>query len=104
MDTDERMPRLSPAYDFVSTLRYIADGRFALSIAKEKAANQLNVDLLERFARKAQVPTKLVLDTARETADRMNTVWPTFQNDLPLGRDARLQIRQHMESVPLLRK
>ena len=101
---DERMPRLSPAYDFVSTLRYIADGRFALSIAKEKAANQLNVDLLERFARKAQVPTKLVLDTARETADRMNTVWPTLQNDLPLGRDARLQIKQHMESVPLLRK
>ena len=46
MDTDERMPRLSPAYDFVSTLRYIADGRFALSIAKEKAANQLNVDYL----------------------------------------------------------
>jgi serine/threonine-protein kinase HipA len=63
-----RTPQLAPAYDFVSTVRYIADDRLALSIAKEKAPNQLNLELLERFARKAQVPNKLVLDTARETA------------------------------------
>jgi serine/threonine-protein kinase HipA len=59
----------------------------ALSITKEKSARQLNLALLERFARKAQVPTKLVLDTARETAERMMTVWFKLQKkSLSIGR------------------
>lgn len=100
---DGRTPQLAPAYDFVSTVRYIADDRLALSIAKEKATNQLNLELLERFALKAQVPSKLVLDTARETANRMMALWPTFQKELPLDRTTRLQITAHMRSVPILR-
>jgi serine/threonine-protein kinase HipA len=99
---DGRTPRLAPAYDFVSTVRYIADDKLALSIAKEKSAYKVNLALLERFARKAQVPTKLVLDTARETAEKMRTLWPSFQKELPLDREARLKITEHMKSVPLL--
>ncbi len=101
---DGRRPRLAPAYDFVSTVRYIADDKLALSITKEKAAGQVNLALLERFARKAQVPTKLVLDTARETVDRMRTLWPMLQKELPLDRETRLQVTAHMKSVPLLKE
>jgi len=101
---DGRTPRLAPAYDFVSTVRYIADDNLALSITKEKAADQVNLALLERFARKAQVPTKLVLDTARETADKMRTLWPTLQKELPLDRETRLRVTAHMKSVPLLKE
>jgi serine/threonine-protein kinase HipA len=99
---DGRTPQLAPAYDFVSTVRYIADDRLALSIAKEKAVSQLNLALLERFARKAQVPSKLVLETARETAEKVMTLWPTLQKELPLDREARRHITAHMKSVPLL--
>jgi serine/threonine-protein kinase HipA len=99
---DGRTAQLAPAYDFVSTVRYIADDRLALSIAKEKDPTQLNLELLERFARKAQVPNKLVLDTARETAEKMMTLWPVLQKELPLDRTARLQITAHMRSIPLL--
>jgi serine/threonine-protein kinase HipA len=101
---DGRTPRLAPAYDFVSTVRYIADDKLALSITKEKAADQVNLALLERFARKAQVPTKLVLDTARETADKMRALWPALQKELPLDREARLRVTAHMKSVPLLKE
>jgi serine/threonine-protein kinase HipA len=83
-------------------VRYIADDRLALSIAKEKATNLLTLELLERFARKAQVPNRLVLDTARETAEKMMTLWPKFQKELPLDRTTRLQITSHMRTVPLL--
>jgi serine/threonine-protein kinase HipA len=100
---DGHTPRLAPAYDFVSTVRYIADDRLALSIAKEKSPQGLNVELLERFARKAQVPTKLVLDTATETADRMMSLWPAIQKELPLDQAARRQIKEHIKSIPLLR-
>jgi len=92
---DGRTPQLAPAYDFVSTVRYIADDRLALSIAKEKAASQLNTALLERFARKAQVPTKLVLETARDTAERLMAVWPTLQKELPLDQQTRRRITAH---------
>lgn len=101
---DSRTPRLAPAYDFVSTVRYIADDKLALSIAKEKSADQVDSALLERFARKAQVPTKLVLDTARETAEKINTLWPALQKELPLDRETRRQVTAHMKSVPLLEK
>ena len=45
---DGRTPRLAPAYDFVSTIRYITDNRMALSVAKEKSTDRLTVELLER--------------------------------------------------------
>ncbi len=99
---DGRTPQLAPAYDFVSTVRYIADDRLALSIAREKAPTELNMELLGRFVRKAQVPSKLVLDTARETAEKMMTLWPVLQKELPLDRATRLQITAHMKSIPLL--
>ena len=101
---DGRTPQLAPAYDFVSTVRYIADDRLALSIAKEKDTAQLNLTLLERFARKAQVPSKLVLDTARETAGKIKTAWPVLQKEFPLDPETRRRITAQMRSVPLLAK
>jgi serine/threonine-protein kinase HipA len=101
---DGRTPQLAPAYDFVSTIRYIADNKLALSIAKEKATSQLNSDLLERFARKAQVPTELVLETARETAEKVMTLWPRLQKDLPADRETRRQVTAHMKSIPFLHR
>ncbi len=99
---DGHTPQLAPAYDFVSTVRYIADDRLALSIAKEKTIGQLDWELMERFARKAQVPSKLVLETARETIERIMALLPTFQKELPLDQETRRQITAHMKSVPLL--
>lgn len=104
MYPDGRTPQLAPAYDFVSTVRYIADDRLALSIAKEKDVAQLNLALLERFARKAQVPSKLVLDTARETAEKIATSWPVLQKELPLDQETRRRITAQMRSVPFLAK
>ena len=95
-------PQLAPAYDFVTTVRYIADDRLALSIAKEKAISRLDWALMERFARKAEVPSKLVLETARETIERIMALWPTLQKELPLDQETRRLITAHMKSVPLL--
>lgn len=99
---DGLAPLLAPAYDLVSTVRYIADDRLALSIAKEKSPAELNTELLERFARKAQAPSKLVLDIARETAHTIMSLWPAIQKNLPLDRPTRDQITEHMKSIPIL--
>jgi serine/threonine-protein kinase HipA len=99
---DGRNPRLAPAYDFVSTIPYIADNRMALSIAREKATNRLTAELLERFAQKAQVPTRLVLQTAQETLEKVLTLWPKIRKELPLDRKTRDLITDHIRSIPLL--
>ena len=99
---DGRTPQLAPAYDFVSTVRYIADHRLALSIAREKATSQLDLILLERFARKAQIPSQLVLQTAQETAARITTLWAKLQKEFPIDRETRRQLTGHMKSIPLL--
>jgi serine/threonine-protein kinase HipA len=101
---DGRTPRLAPAYDFVSTVCYIADDKMALSIAKEKSTAQFNWELLERFARKAQVPTGLVLQTARETAERIITLWPKMQKEFPLDQKARDHITAQIRSIPLFQE
>jgi serine/threonine-protein kinase HipA len=74
----------------------------ALSIAREKATSQLDSTLLERFARKAQIPSQLVLQTAQETAARITTLWPKLQKEFPLDRETRRKLTGHMKSVPLL--
>lgn len=99
---DGRIPRLAPAYDFVSTVGYIADNRMALSIAKEKATDRLTSELLQRFAQKAQVPVRLVIQTAQETVERIWTLWPRMQKEFPLDRETRRRITGHMKSIPLL--
>jgi serine/threonine-protein kinase HipA len=100
---DGKTPQLAPAYDFVSTVRYVADDSMALSIAKEKRTSQLNSELLERFARKAQVPTSLVLQTAQETVEKMAVLWPKLRKELPLDKVARDRITAQMQSIPLFK-
>jgi serine/threonine-protein kinase HipA len=99
---DGRTPQLAPAYDFVSTLRYIEDHGLALSIVREKATDHLDSILLQRFARKAQIPTQLVLQTAHETASTIMTLWPKLQKELPIDRETRRRLTGHMKSIPLL--
>jgi serine/threonine-protein kinase HipA len=45
-----------------------------------------------------------VLETARETVERMMTLWPALQRELPLDRETRRQITAHMQSVPLMKE
>ena len=53
---DARTPKLSPAYDLVSTIAYIEDFTMALSlVAKEKDVRNFDEQLLRRFAEKALV-------------------------------------------------
>lgn len=100
---DGKTPQLAPAYDFVSTGRFIADDSMALSIAKEKRTSELNSELLERFARKAKAPTSLVLQTAQETVEKMALLWPKLRKELPLDKVARDRITAQMQSIPLFK-
>jgi serine/threonine-protein kinase HipA len=102
---DGKTPQLAPGYDFVSTIQYSSfDERMALSMAKEKDPQYLDIELLERFAIRARVPTMLVIETGLETAERTVKAWLQLKSELPLDAESREKIDQQLKYVPITRQ
>jgi serine/threonine-protein kinase HipA len=74
---NRRTPKLAPAYDLVATIPYIPADRLALSLGDTKEFANINMERFRRFAEKAGLPTRIVLQTVRETAERLRDLWPT---------------------------
>lgn len=96
-----RHPALSPAYDFVSTLPYIPNEGFALTFYHSKAFSCLTVDNLRRFCFKGNLPARLVLKITEETIELFHEAWKKV-DDLPIDKDLKRQINEHLKKLPLL--
>lgn len=98
---DRRTARLSPAYDFVSTVPYIADENAALKYARTRRMAEFSQEELAHLAAKARLPGTLVRDTAARTVEAFRALWAAERNHLPLSREAVAAIDRHIETVPL---
>lgn len=99
---DGRTPRLSPAYDLVSTIPYIPDETAALKYARTKKMAELDKDELSYLAAKARLPEKLVLDTASETVERFLDLWGKEKNNLDVAKDVTASIDAHLKTLTLI--
>ncbi|GJL58776.1 MAG: putative kinase Y4dM [Nitrospirales bacterium] len=99
MYRDGRTPALSPAYDMVSTIPYIPNDRLALTFVDTKDMKRCNVRLFKKLAEKAGLPKKLVLDTARETAEKTRKTWIKNKAYYALPSDIEKTIDEHMRSM-----
>lgn len=95
---DGRNALLSPAYDLVSTIGYIESDRLALNFVDSKEFASATLAEFERFAAKAGLPEKLVLDTARGTVARFAAAW---QSPPPMPDSLHRAIEAHLETLPL---
>lgn len=100
---DEVTPTLAPAYDFVSTIPYIPKDKLALSFANKKSFSSVDLDLLKRFAAKAELPQKLVLDATKKTIEAFAEAWKNI-DDLPVPEDIRSAIDTHLKTLPIWNK
>jgi serine/threonine-protein kinase HipA len=99
---DRRTPALSPAYDLLSTIPYIeGEDTAALNFSRTKEMAALSVDELKHMAAKAQLPEKLVLDTAKETVERFMDVWKTEKANLPMMKNVTDAVDVHAPSIAL---
>lgn len=99
---DGRTPRLSPAYDLVSTVPYMDEVKMALSLTdKVKDVREFDQALLRRFADRIMVPYQAVADVALETADRTVREWAARHQDLPMGTVAKERISERMRIFPI---
>lgn len=99
---DQRHAELSPAYDFVSTIAYLPDDNSALTFSRSKAFSDYSVDELEHLVAKAALPRQLVIDTAKETVALFMQRWTSEKHHLPMSKEVKLAIDQHLQTLPIL--
>ena len=102
--SDKRSASIAPAYDFVSTIPYIADKEAALKVSRSKKFTDFTMDELSHLAAKARLPEKLVLDTAEETVSLFHEIWQKEKNNLALSRGVIEAIEQHLDTLPIAKK
>jgi serine/threonine-protein kinase HipA len=98
---DRRRPRLSPAYDFLSTTAYIPDETSALKFSRSKYYKDLTLDELTHMADRANLPEQPVLDAAKETVQHFHEVWSQERSNLPLSQDVIQAVERQLILVPL---
>jgi serine/threonine-protein kinase HipA len=98
---DRRTPVLSPAYDMVSTIPYIPEPELALSLGETKSMLDVDEDRFRRFARRANLPDRLIAAVARETAQRLREAWMAHPATDLLSTPVRDAVSAHMARVPL---
>jgi serine/threonine-protein kinase HipA len=101
---DGRTPTLSPAYDLLSTIPYIADETMALKYSRTKKMAEFSKDELKHLAAKARISEKLVLDTAAETVVRFKQVWSEQKTQLPLEKKVVEMVDAHAASIPIYKE
>jgi serine/threonine-protein kinase HipA len=96
---DGRVPVLSPAYDFVSTLPYIPGDQLALSFGGSKSLNEITKDQVRRFTDTAGLPMRPVWDIVRETVERTVAAWKTLPQKELLPAEIRSGVDRQIQLV-----
>jgi len=94
-----RTPVLSPAYDFVSTVPYIADDNLALNFGGGRSLLGVTKDQVRRFADTARLPVSPLWEIARETVARTVEAWPRLDARDVLPAELRRQIERQIETA-----
>ncbi|MHC8508267.1 MAG: type II toxin-antitoxin system HipA family toxin [Rhodospirillales bacterium] len=74
---DTRAPELAPAYDFLSTLPYIADDKLALTFGADKDIRAVTQDRVRRFAARAGVSAAVSWRAVKDAAEQTLEAWRT---------------------------
>ncbi len=94
--SDQVTPKLSPAYDIVTTSVYIDNEKhFALNLGKTKNWYDVSYAHFKFWADKSDIPWRVIKPHLDDALDKAKTLWPTAINDLPMNDDHKLQLKAH---------
>lgn len=94
---DGRTPELSPAYDFVSTVPYIADEKLALGFGGSRDLGPITRDQVRRFADSARLPSHPLWEIVRDTVARTVDAWSNLDTRELLPEAIRSRIGDQIE-------
>ena len=96
---DGRTPVLSPAYDLVATLPYIAADQLALTFGGSRSLGGIAVEQVRHFADKANLAVSTVWQTVRETVERTAEAWAGLPQKKLLPPEVRKVIQKQIQTV-----
>lgn len=93
---DRMTPRLSPAYDIVTTSVYMDDEReFALNLAKTKQWYNVDLSHFETWAKKSGIPWRAIKPHLADTLEKARSLWPDALKDLPMNEAHKEKLKAH---------
>lgn len=97
---DRIHPRLSPAYDIVTTKAYFPDEQqFALNLGRTKQWYKLNWQHFEAWAKKADLPWRAVQSALKNTLELARSNWPQALSSLPMHEPHKEILRSHWRNL-----
>jgi len=97
---DQITPRLSPAYDILTTFVYMeGETDFALNLSKNKNWYNTSFEHFERWAQKAGIPWRAIKPHLIDTLEIARSLWPENLNDLPMQEDQKKRLRAHWKNL-----
>lgn len=97
---DQVTPRLSPAYDIVTTSVYVEGEReFALNLAKNKNWFDAEFSSFERWAEKSDVPWRAIKPHLDDSMAKARSLWPDALKDLPMDDEHKKKLNEHWNAL-----
>lgn len=99
---DGRIPKLAPAYDFVSTIVYIPHEQLALTFVNTKNMYDITWQHFKRLAKKTDIPEQLIIPIVKDTIDKTLVAWELHKKNYDLPKEMLIRIQEHMKALLLL--
>jgi len=98
---DRMTPRLSPAYDIVTTQVYIEhETQYALNLGKTKNWYTVTMAHFESWAEKSGIPWRVIKPHLDDTLNKARAMWPEALKELPMEESHKVGLRAHWKKLP----
>jgi serine/threonine-protein kinase HipA len=98
--SDQVTPRISPAYDIVTTNVYIeSERRYALNLGKTKQWYDVTYANFEAWAKQAGVPWRAIKPHLDDTLEKARSLWPEGLKELPMNDEHKDRLRAHWANL-----
>ncbi|MFO1258601.1 MAG: type II toxin-antitoxin system HipA family toxin [Gammaproteobacteria bacterium] len=98
--SDQLTPRLSPAYDIVTTSVYIDDERqHALNLGKNKDWYQASYMHFQMWAEHSKIPWRVIKPHLDDTIEKAKALWPEALKKLPMNEVHKKKLQNHWKSL-----
>lgn len=95
---DKITPRLSPAYDILTTSVYIEEEKqFALNLGKTKDWYSVSLAHFQSWAKNAGIPWRTIQPHLDDVMEKARSLWPNAMKELPMNEAHKLQLKKHWE-------
>ena len=100
---DDRTPSLAPAYDYLSTIKYMPNENLGMNLAGTKAFADIDRERIARLASHARLSVRAAELAVHDMVGRMRDVWPAIKGTLPIDDFHKRVVTEHMDRVPLFK-